>query len=43
MHKLKIDNDKAFLYPMLMVLVGSVVDRKTNFMAVGWIWIGFGK
>lgn len=36
MGKIKIDNN-AFVYPMPMTLVGSVVDGKVNFMAVGWI------
>jgi flavin reductase (DIM6/NTAB) family NADH-FMN oxidoreductase RutF len=36
MEKLKIDNN-AFVYPMPMALVGSVVKGKANFMAVGWI------
>ena len=36
MEKIKIDNN-AFLYPMPMALVGTVVEGKTNFMAVGWI------
>ncbi len=37
MDKIKIDNDAAFLYPMPMVLVGSIVEKKANFMAVGWV------
>ena len=37
MDKIKISNDEAMLYPMPMVLVGSVVEGKPNFMAVGWI------
>lgn len=37
MDKIKIDNSLAFLYPMPMVLIGSVVERKANFMAVGWV------
>jgi flavin reductase (DIM6/NTAB) family NADH-FMN oxidoreductase RutF len=37
MKKIKIDNGAAFLYPMPMVLVGSVIEGKANFMAVGWI------
>jgi len=36
MDKIKIDNIAAFLYPMPMVLVGTVVEGKANFMAVGW-------
>ena len=36
MEKIKIDNN-AFIYPMPMAIVGSVVDGKANFMAVGWI------
>lgn len=36
MGKIKIDTSSAFLYPMPMVLVGSVVDGKANFMAVAW-------
>jgi flavin reductase (DIM6/NTAB) family NADH-FMN oxidoreductase RutF len=37
MEKIKIDNGMAFLYPMPMVLVGSVVEKKANVMAVGWV------
>jgi len=37
MDKIKIDSGAAFLYPMPMVLVGSVVEGKVNFMAVGWV------
>lgn len=37
MKKIKIDNGAVFLYPMPMVLVGSVVGGKANFMAVGWV------
>ena len=37
MNKIKIDNGAAFLYPMPMVLVGSGVGGKANFMAVGWV------
>jgi flavin reductase (DIM6/NTAB) family NADH-FMN oxidoreductase RutF len=37
MEKIKIDCGAAFLYPMPMVLVGSVVEGKANFMAVGWV------
>lgn len=37
MGKIKIDSNAAFLYPMPMVLVGSVFNGKANFMAVGWI------
>src|SRR5512136_2783435 len=37
MDKIKIDAGAAFLYPMPMVLVGSVVGGKPNFMAVGWV------
>ena len=37
MGKIKIDNGAAFLYPMPMVLVGTVVEGKANFMAVGWV------
>lgn len=36
MEKIKIDNN-AFIYPMPMAIVGSVVHGKANFMAVGWI------
>jgi len=32
MDKIKISNDAAMLYPMPMVLVGSVVEGKPNFM-----------
>lgn len=34
--KKRIDNN-VFLYPMPVVLVGSVVNGKPNFMTVGWI------
>ena len=37
MEKIKIDCGAAFLFPMPMVLVGSVVEGKANFMAVGWV------
>ena len=37
MDKIKIDNSAAFLYPMPMVLTGSVVEGKANFMAVAWV------
>jgi flavin reductase (DIM6/NTAB) family NADH-FMN oxidoreductase RutF len=37
MAKIKLDIGAAFLYPMPMVLVGSVVEEKSNFMAVGWV------
>ncbi len=37
MKKIKIDCAAAFLYPMPMVLVGSVAEGKANFMAVGWV------
>jgi flavin reductase (DIM6/NTAB) family NADH-FMN oxidoreductase RutF len=37
MNKIKIDSRAAFLYPMPMILAGSVVDGKANFMAVGWV------
>lgn len=37
MNKIKMDSGAAFLYPMPMVLVGSVVGGKANFMAVGWV------
>lgn len=36
MDKIRINIAGAFLYPMPMVLVGAMVDGKTNFMAVGW-------
>ena len=36
MEKVKIDSN-TFVYPMPMVLAGSVVDGKANFMAVGWV------
>jgi flavin reductase (DIM6/NTAB) family NADH-FMN oxidoreductase RutF len=35
MKKLEIDNN-AFLYPMPIVLVGTMIDGKANFMTVGW-------
>jgi flavin reductase (DIM6/NTAB) family NADH-FMN oxidoreductase RutF len=34
--KKQIDKN-AFLYPMPMVLAGSIVNEKPNFMAVGWV------
>lgn len=37
MAKVKIDPAASFLYPMPMVLVGSVVEGRINFMAVGWV------
>jgi len=37
MNKVKIDSVAAFLYPMPMVLVGSVVEGKANFMAAAWV------
>ena len=37
MNKIKIDSNSAFLYPMPMVLVGSVVEGRANFMAVAWV------
>jgi flavin reductase (DIM6/NTAB) family NADH-FMN oxidoreductase RutF len=37
MDKIKIDSGAAFLYPMPMVLVGSVVEGKANFMAAAWV------
>ena len=36
MEKISIDNN-AFVYPMPMVLVGSIVRDKANFMAVAWV------
>lgn len=36
MNKVKIGNN-PFVYPMPMVLVGTVVDERANFMAVGWV------
>lgn len=37
MKKITIDKDSAFLFPMPMVVVGSVVGGKPNFMAVAWV------
>ncbi len=37
MGKIRIESGAAFLYPMPMVLVGSVFAGKANFMAVGWV------
>lgn len=37
MEKIRIESGAAFLYPMPMVLVGSVVEGTANFMAVGWV------
>jgi flavin reductase (DIM6/NTAB) family NADH-FMN oxidoreductase RutF len=34
--KTRIDNN-AFLYPMPVVLAGSIVNEKPNFMTVGWV------
>lgn len=36
MTKINIGN-KGFTYPMPMTLVGTHVDKKPNFMAVGWV------
>ncbi|HVO65520.1 MAG TPA: flavin reductase, partial [Syntrophales bacterium] len=36
MKKIKIRKNN-FVYPMPMVLVGTVVDDRANFMAVGWV------
>ena len=36
MDKIKIGQN-TFLYPMPTVLVGTVVDGRVNFMAVGWV------
>jgi len=36
MKKVKIDTN-AFVYPMPVVLVGTLVDDRPNFLAVGWI------
>jgi flavin reductase (DIM6/NTAB) family NADH-FMN oxidoreductase RutF len=36
MKKIVID-ENAFLYPMSMVVVGSFVNKRPNFMAVGWV------
>ncbi|UCF94761.1 MAG: flavin reductase family protein [Desulfobacterales bacterium] len=36
MEKIKIDSN-AFSYPMPVVLVGSVVEGRANFMAVAWV------
>lgn len=36
MEKQRIDNN-AFVYPMPVVIVGSVVDEKANFLAVAWV------
>jgi len=37
MNKIKINRSAAFLYPMPMVLIGSVFGGRANFMAVGWV------
>jgi flavin reductase (DIM6/NTAB) family NADH-FMN oxidoreductase RutF len=34
--KTRIDNN-VFMYPMPVVLVGSIVNEKPNFMTVGWV------
>jgi len=36
-NKIKIDCNAAFLYPMPMVLVGSLAEGKPNFMAAAWV------
>ncbi len=36
MGKIRIANN-AFVYPMPMVVVGAVVDGKTNYLAVAWV------
>jgi flavin reductase (DIM6/NTAB) family NADH-FMN oxidoreductase RutF len=36
MKRVKIDTN-AFVYPMPVVLVGTLVDDRPNFLAVGWI------
>ncbi len=36
MEHMEIDQN-AFVYPMPMTLVGSVVEGRVNFMAVGWV------
>jgi flavin reductase (DIM6/NTAB) family NADH-FMN oxidoreductase RutF len=36
MAKITID-ENAFTYPMSMVVVGTMVDERPNFMAVGWV------
>jgi len=36
MKKLEIDNN-AYLFPMPIVLVGTMIDGKANFMTVGWV------
>jgi flavin reductase (DIM6/NTAB) family NADH-FMN oxidoreductase RutF len=36
MEKIKIDCNVC-MYPMPMVLVGSIIEEKVNFMAVGWV------
>ena len=36
MEKIKIDPN-AFVYPMPMVLVGTTLENRPNFMAVGWV------
>ena len=36
MTRVKIDTN-AFVYPMPMVLVGTIVENRANFMAVGWV------
>ena len=36
MTKIRIDNN-GFVYPMPMVLVGTAISGRPNFMAVGWV------
>jgi flavin reductase (DIM6/NTAB) family NADH-FMN oxidoreductase RutF len=36
MEKIKVDRN-AFVYPMPVVLVGSMVDNRPNFMTVAWV------
>jgi flavin reductase (DIM6/NTAB) family NADH-FMN oxidoreductase RutF len=37
MDKIKIDVTEANLYPMPIVLIGTVVDGRANFMPAGWV------
>ncbi len=36
MKKIKLDTTKSFGFPMPVVLIGSVVEGKTNFMTAAW-------
>ena len=39
MNKIKIDSSAVFLYPMPIVIVGSVFEGRANFMPIAWVSI----